>query len=152
MILFHELLSHCGESSQYNSSNGFRKDLREFSYVTDEKNFFDVKAVTHTPSNFCQKCDKCEKVQEMLVDLRCNNNQECTWKTEEYLPNKSESEYVIGDINSLGWVVLKHQLSFWIIMEIRHHILTSLSMYKTSKRRTLKHGLIFKKIKKTFTV
>jgi len=113
VLLFHGLLFHYGAKSKW-GEHKFDFSLRTFSYLTASSYEMETEAKTwKAQQNFsCENCDKCKQVNQLLIKHRNIHPKENIWKYEQSdyeIHSMDDGEIVMGDVNSLGWVVLKHR-------------------------------------------
>ena len=95
----------------------FDLSLRTFSYLTASSYEMETEAKTwKSQQNFsCENCDKCKQVNQLLIKHRNIHPKENIWKYEQSdykIHSMDDGEIVMGDVNSLGWVVLKHHTPY----------------------------------------
>lgn len=118
MILFHANLYHYGARSQFKTYK-FLDNVRAFAYMCAKgTNFPPEEEILPALGNhkFCQQdgdnhsndcvgCDKCGTLQTVLRDNRCDEDN--VWTCKKEVHNLNPGDYVMGDINTLGWVIVK---------------------------------------------
>ena len=106
MIICHAYLSHYGARSIFKTYK-FIENLRAFAYMVPEGHKFPPKEYTHQiERGWCElDCDNCVNVRLSLVDHRCDHDM--VWKHNKEVDMMLPSEYVMGDLNTLGWAIVK---------------------------------------------
>ena len=109
-------------------------DLRAFFYLRDENWPANVTPFTHSLLNgsMCFGCDLCDRASSLLKSDRCQGDDDMVWKADisDYkISELKPGDYVMGNIRSLGWAVLKcsgaSEEDLWdCVLEKRHLVET----------------------------
>lgn len=116
MIIFHAQLWHYGDRSHLGSCR-MKSNIRAFSYMR-VKGFvipqdMDTDAANQVYDGWCKEsCDDCRPVHEtMLADnSRFDGNVWKTNKNREDIKSMFPGSYLMGDLATLGWVVIKAKI------------------------------------------
>ena len=112
LILFHAILFHYGNHAEW-GDYGFHSNPRMFAYFRDKTHLQGSQPVTFhaDPKLWCDKnCCRCRPVAEKLMAKRCGGEDEMVWrcnKSPHAISKLEAGTHLMGDIDSLGWVVLK---------------------------------------------
>ena len=106
MIICHGNMSHYGPRAQFNTYT-FRKNIRSFAYMNVKGYKFETDEVTHSEDTmWCElKCEKCKDVRTTLEDEKCDNDM--VWESDKDVEMLDPGEFIMGDIHTLGWVIIK---------------------------------------------
>ena len=106
MIIFHSNLYHYGARSMFKTYH-FLENFRLFFYMCAKGTNFELNEETFTVwEMWCEKdCDLCKEIGTFLEKRLCDENM--VWKPKVDVDKLNPGEYIMGDINSLGWVMIK---------------------------------------------